>query len=110
MTMKHEAALRNKRGAFGKPEERTARTERDCDWCNEKIRPGDRYDHWYGIPADENEPTSFNDHVECRDARVREFESADCDHDWEAVSWGYYHDRGKTLRETSDAEARGLWE
>ena len=80
---------------FQTTEQRRSKKMRHCDWCTSLIVGGETYEHWFGL-NDDNDPMAFNSHLECREAIEREA----AEEDWEAVTWGEGHHRGKTYEET----------
>ena len=84
---------------YGRPALRTARKSRPCNWCNERIEPGDRYYHYWGPQADDSQPAAYDDHEECQAAIDREDRLFG-----DEISWGDRHRRGMTLDETERAD------
>jgi hypothetical protein len=88
---------------FGEFELRTSRKLRACDWCIEKVQPGEVYRHWFGLTENTLDVIAFNLHIECDIAIDREADGGNVNE----VGWGERHLRGMTTDETSTALADG---
>lgn len=53
---------------WGDTQTRAARKRHWCDWCFERIEPGEKYSYYFG-PTVDGDVGQYRRHRECREAR-----------------------------------------